>query len=97
MRAKLLAQILPGAEVSGGGDVDICGVTYDSRKVQNGWLFAALRGNATDGHRFIPQAVKAGASALLVEDAVPPEAAAGAAVIRVPDSRKAMAAAAAAG
>ncbi len=96
MRAKLLAQILPGAEVSGGGDVDICGVTYDSRKVQNGWLFAALRGNATDGHRFISQAVKAGASALLVEDAVPPEAAAGAAVIRVPDSRKAMAAAAAA-
>jgi len=48
----------------------IAGVTDDSRKVAPGYLFVALRGGKTDGHKFIGEAVKNGAVALLVEEEV---------------------------
>jgi UDP-N-acetylmuramoyl-tripeptide--D-alanyl-D-alanine ligase len=41
------------------------GAAVDSRLVRPGELFVALRGTQTDGHRFIPQAIAAGASAVL--------------------------------
>jgi len=47
-------------------DVDISGITADSREVQKGFLFAALRGEKSDGMQFIPQAEKAGAAAILM-------------------------------
>ena len=50
------------------------GGAVDSRKVQPGELFVALRGTQTDGHRFIGAAVRAGAAAILC--AVPSEEAA---------------------
>jgi len=43
-------------------------VEYDSRRVKPGSLFAAIRGTATDGHRFLEMALDAGATALLVEE-----------------------------
>lgn len=46
-------------------DPDITGLTADSRAVKPGFLFAALRGVASDGADFIPQAIKAGAVAIL--------------------------------
>ncbi|SHF22093.1 UDP-N-acetylmuramoylalanyl-D-glutamate--2,6-diaminopimelate ligase [Kaistia soli DSM 19436] len=45
--------------------VEITGLTADSRAVQPGFLFAALKGVAADGVRFAPEAVKRGALALL--------------------------------
>ena len=45
--------------------VDVTGITADSRAVKPGFLFAALSGTQTDGRRFIPQAVEAGAVAVL--------------------------------
>ena len=59
-------------------------VHTDSREVRPGGLFFALRGAATDGHRFIPDAVARGAAGLVVER--PPEAAGEAEVITVPDA-----------
>ncbi|GHU02946.1 UDP-N-acetylmuramoyl-tripeptide--D-alanyl-D-alanine ligase [Spirochaetia bacterium] len=41
-------------------------VSIDSRKVSSGGLFVALQGTATDGHRYVEQALKAGASGVLV-------------------------------
>jgi UDP-N-acetylmuramoyl-tripeptide--D-alanyl-D-alanine ligase len=41
------------------------GAAIDSRQVRRGELFVALRGEQTDGHRFIPNAVRAGAAAIL--------------------------------
>src|SRR5262245_4458703 len=48
-----------------GGDVAISGLTADSRQVKPGYLFAALTGTNVDGARFIPQAVAAGAAAVV--------------------------------
>ena len=53
----------------------INGAAVDSRLVEPGNLFVALPGESTDGHRFLSQAVAAGAAGLLVADG--PQAAAG--------------------
>lgn len=56
-------------------DPVITGVTADSRKVAPGALFVALPGNAADGRAFIPQALSAGAAAVLAPAGTPKEAA----------------------
>ncbi|MCG3132349.1 MAG: UDP-N-acetylmuramoyl-L-alanyl-D-glutamate--2,6-diaminopimelate ligase [Phycisphaerae bacterium] len=73
---------------SGCGPV-ITGVTDDSRKVNAGACFVAVRGTAVDGHRYVQDAVRAGAAAVVVEDAAVVEK--GADVIRVKDTRVALA------
>jgi len=52
------------------GDFTASGVTFDSREVIGGELFVALRGEATDGHRFVGQARERGASGLLVSEPI---------------------------
>ena len=47
---------------------DITGINIDSRKIEKGHLFVAIKGTQTDGHRFIPKAIELGASAILLED-----------------------------
>jgi len=47
--------------------LEIGGIAVDSRKVRKGDLFVALRGERSDGHAFLAQAARAGASAALVE------------------------------
>ncbi|MXY40369.1 MAG: UDP-N-acetylmuramoyl-L-alanyl-D-glutamate--2,6-diaminopimelate ligase [Rhodospirillaceae bacterium] len=47
------------------GDLDIAGLSADSRQVAQGYLFAALPGARLDGRRFIPDALDAGAAAIL--------------------------------
>ncbi len=59
-------------QVFGDSSVEISGVTHDSRKVSSGWLFVALRGELTDGHDFISQAIDAGAAAIMAEKAPEP-------------------------
>jgi UDP-N-acetylmuramoyl-L-alanyl-D-glutamate--2,6-diaminopimelate ligase len=46
-------------------------VTYDSRQVQRGWLFVALRGQHADGAAFAQRALEAGALAVVGEGAAP--------------------------
>ncbi len=53
---------------------DFTGITSDSRKVEPGYLFAALSGSKTDGARFIAEAVKRGARAVLAHPDVAPQA-----------------------
>ncbi|SNB47812.1 UDP-N-acetylmuramoyl-L-alanyl-D-glutamate--2,6-diaminopimelate ligase [Geobacter sp. DSM 9736] len=89
---KLIEATEPLA-TSGVADREISGLSYDSRTVQPGDMFFALRGAAADGHRFLGAAVEAGAAVLVVEDEslVP----AGTPYVKVVDSRMAMARAAA--
>jgi UDP-N-acetylmuramoyl-L-alanyl-D-glutamate--2,6-diaminopimelate ligase len=52
-------------------DPMITGVTADSRKVQPGFLFAALPGALADGRAFLPQALANGAAAVLAPEDTP--------------------------
>ena len=52
-------------------DVSVGGVTHDSRHVRPGDLFVAVPGAHHDGHDHAPAAIEAGASALVLERAVP--------------------------
>ena len=83
-----LSQLVQGLDFTldaGSLDVEISALEYDSRKVVPGGLFVCLTGFQTDGHDYIPKALKAGAAALVVEreTAVP----SGITVLRVEDSR----------
>lgn len=62
-----LADSIDGTRILGDPSTPVTGITYDSRFVRPGALFAALVGDDFDGHDFVRQAVSAGASALLVE------------------------------
>ena len=69
--AELLKAIQP-QQVIGGTDIEIKEVNIDSRKIEQGHLFMAMRGTQTDGHTYIPGAIEKGAVAVLCED-VPEE------------------------
>jgi UDP-N-acetylmuramoyl-tripeptide--D-alanyl-D-alanine ligase len=61
------------AQATGGtasADFIVHGVTFDSREVQPGDLFIAMRGDETDGHRFIAMALAAGAAGIICETAI---------------------------
>ena len=86
-----LLQLLDGAEVlSRSGDAEIRGVEYDSRRVGSGDVFVAIRGEKTDGNRFLDAVVQAGAVAVITDS---PEAAPrpGVAWAVVPHGRRALA------
>ena len=68
MMLKELIKGLNITEILGNPNCDVRGVTQDSRKVQKGFLFAALPGQERDGHQFIAQALKKGALALIVSE-----------------------------
>ena len=65
--SELLKYVNPIAVV-GNKDVDVTGVNIDSRKIEKGHLFVAIKGTQVDGHRFIPKAIELGATAVLCED-----------------------------
>jgi len=58
------------AAISGSGEAEINSVAYDSRKVNQGALFFALKGEKEDGNRYVPDALERGAVAIASE-AVP--------------------------
>ncbi|WP_420450452.1 UDP-N-acetylmuramoyl-L-alanyl-D-glutamate--2,6-diaminopimelate ligase [Ilumatobacter sp.] len=77
------------ARIVGDGAATVVGATHDSRAVGPGQLFACLRGESFDGHRFAGAAVEQGAGALLVDHDLGDEAA-GRAQIVVDDTRRAV-------
>jgi UDP-N-acetylmuramoyl-L-alanyl-D-glutamate--2,6-diaminopimelate ligase len=88
-----LRDIVPNTAASV-GTLDITGVAVDSRAVKPGNLFVAVPGTKVDGLTFVPQALKAGAVAVMAERA-PPPLPAGVAFIQVANVRHALAMAAA--
>ena len=54
-------------ELIGDKDIDVVKVTFDSRQVEQGTLFFAVRGTQTDGHDYIDKAVEQGAVAIVCE------------------------------
>jgi len=88
--SRLLAE-LKVKRLKGNLDVEIKGVVCDSRKVKEGYLFVAVRGFREDGHRFIPEAIRRGAKAIVVERENLPSISGKVAVVEVPSSRSALA------
>jgi len=85
----LLTEILANTEVLTAPvpKIEIADVFHDSREVRRGSLFVALRGFETDGHKYIKEAVKNGAAAVVCEEA---PANVGVPCILVKDSREAL-------
>lgn len=77
----------------GAGDLRIAGVSADSRKVEAGFLFAALSGTKTDGQKFLFDAAARGAVAAIVADGTPDLP--GLALVRCANPRRLLALAAA--
>jgi UDP-N-acetylmuramoyl-L-alanyl-D-glutamate--2,6-diaminopimelate ligase len=83
--------LLDGAELlSRSGNPDVSGVEYDSRRVKPGCAFVAMRGESSDGNRFIDQAIHAGAVAV-VTDSSSEKPRPGVAWAVVPHGRRALA------
>ncbi len=59
-------------EWTGPPDRPITGLHYDSRQIAPGQVFVAIRGELTDGNRFVPMALRRGAAGVISELAPPP-------------------------
>ncbi|MBQ6927508.1 MAG: UDP-N-acetylmuramoyl-L-alanyl-D-glutamate--2,6-diaminopimelate ligase [Oscillospiraceae bacterium] len=87
MKLGRLIENLEVLESTADPELEISGISYDSRKTEPGGLFVAIKGFEADGHRFIPKAVENGAAAVVCEDAP----ADGTPYVRVKDCRHALA------
>jgi len=85
----LIKNIEP-VDTKGSLDIEIRGVTYDSRKALPKYLFVCIDGFSTDGHLYAQQAVDNGATALIVEKNI--SVIGEVTLIKVKDSREALAA-----
>jgi len=89
-----LTDLFPDYDVSLPAAVRPTGITMDSRAVQPGFVFVAVPGWHTDGHRYIDQAIANGAVAIIHEQALS-STVRGISYIRVANSRLAISQAAA--
>src|SRR5437763_2962521 len=69
MQLKTLLAATPVREVIGPIDRAVESIAYDSRRVQRDGLYVALRGEKSDGHDFIGQAIEKGATVIVAERA----------------------------
>ena len=70
MQLKILAAAISARQIIGPLDRVVESIAYDSRRVQRNCLFVALRGEKSDGHQFIEQAIEKGASVIVTEQEV---------------------------
>jgi len=88
MKLSELINNLEIKEINGDLNLDIKGISHDSRNIKRGYLFVCIKGFVFDGHCFIDEAVNKGAIALVVEQEVyaPPHIT----IIKVENSRQAL-------
>ncbi len=94
MKLADLAIEIGAVAAAGRLDAEALDVTHDSRACEPGFIFVAIRGEKSDAHRFIPQAIERGAIAVISEST--PQSDNAPAWIQVAESRVALARAAAA-
>jgi UDP-N-acetylmuramoyl-L-alanyl-D-glutamate--2,6-diaminopimelate ligase len=70
MQLKTLVAAISPRQIIGPLDRVVESIAYDSRRVQRNGLFVALRGEKSDGHQFIEQAIEKGASVIVTEHEV---------------------------
>lgn len=87
-----LDQVIKNIQVTnliGHSDIDLKGINSDSRKVESGHLFVAVKGTQTDGHSYISTAIEKGAIAVLCEE-LPTELSENVTYIQVKDTEDAV-------
>lgn len=67
MTIKQLIEETHPLQIVGNPDAEVCGIEIDSRKVESGFVFVAMRGTQVDGHQFIAKAQEQGAAAIVCE------------------------------
>jgi UDP-N-acetylmuramoyl-L-alanyl-D-glutamate--2,6-diaminopimelate ligase len=67
MQLKVLARAITPRRVIGSLDREVESLAYDSRRVQSNTLFVAIRGEKSDGHQFVDQAIEQGASVIVAD------------------------------
>lgn len=87
MRLRELLEGIEFVEIKGDLEIEVKGISCDSRKVKQGDLFVAIKGTETDGHLFLTEALQKGAVAFVVEE--PPKEG-GCSYVRVSNSREAL-------
>lgn len=59
---------LEGLKARGNIDIEIEGIAFNSKEVKENYLFVAIKGFETDGHKYVEEALKKGAKAILIEE-----------------------------
>ncbi|SEG54220.1 UDP-N-acetylmuramoyl-L-alanyl-D-glutamate--2,6-diaminopimelate ligase [Sphingobacterium lactis] len=89
MLLKDLLHAIPVTDYRGSLETEVSSLCLDSRKVQQGSAFVAVRGHQTDGHLYLGKAIELGASVLVVEE-LPAEINEGLVYVVVADSAYAL-------
>ncbi|MCX8159625.1 MAG: UDP-N-acetylmuramoyl-L-alanyl-D-glutamate--2,6-diaminopimelate ligase [Candidatus Saccharicenans sp.] len=89
MKLSELLRDVRVASLRAAPDLEITGLAYSSKKVEPGNIFIALKGQKTDGHNFLSEALERGAAVIVSERPRPPEV--DQAWVQVLDAREAMA------
>ncbi|MFW6148444.1 MAG: UDP-N-acetylmuramoyl-L-alanyl-D-glutamate--2,6-diaminopimelate ligase [Atribacterota bacterium] len=90
MKLSKLIQDIKIEEIKGNTDIEIEGISQNSKITKKGYFFVCINGFVRDGHQFAGEAVENGASAILIEKDILPVKA-GITLIKVRDTRKALA------
>lgn len=91
MTVNELISAVPRAALTGSGQVEVRSIRDDSRLVEEGDLFVAVRGETVDGHDYVETALQAGAAAIVAETPMPSSLPQEITWVLVPDSRQALA------
>jgi len=67
MKLNELLKNLSNFQLEGQDTIEISGIHSDSRKIEKGFIFVAVKGTQSDGHDYIENAIKSGASAIVCE------------------------------
>ena len=87
--SSLISDINDIKIIKGDIDIEIKGIAYDSRNVEQGYVFVCISGFKTDGHNYVAEAVNKGAVAVIIERDM--EINQNIAVIKISDTRIALA------
>jgi UDP-N-acetylmuramoyl-tripeptide--D-alanyl-D-alanine ligase len=92
LTAVQAALAMEGSLAAGEASAPFAACSIDTRTISPGDVYVAIVGEHLDGHRFVPDAIRAGASGLVVSDAssLPPDLDPGVAVVRVGDTTRAL-------
>ena len=68
MNLKEILIGLEGLKARGNIDIEIEGIAFNSKEVKENYLFVAIKGFETDGHKYVEEALEKGAKAILIEE-----------------------------